>query len=969
MRNGVSIAAGKVGQSFGFDGANDYISVPANPTLPTGGSARAVEGWIYTRPSSWAHDVNTVFESGSPGTRQMFGIDMWPYPSMEVYTFGDDLAVSTGAPAEGWLHFAATYDGDWALKMYINGALKGSRTLGAQLNTTQADWNIGRSNFLSGYFDGLIDEFSVYNRPLTEAEVKAIFDAGSSGKCKPEGVVSLGLDQSTAVGGDPVIGKVRLSQAAGAGGASVLLSSSSGAATVPNSITIPQGSSESTFPVSIAEVAADTTVTVTAAYSGKTKEAQLSVLRRLSNTAGTIDPSLAAPAANALYEIPVVIINYYPTADGINLNATTAGFASTLTALKGRVERMNKQIKFMLEQGSRFRGYAAASASPSLGYRVVKIITVHEAVPLGFAVPDRPGVSFADYNHIISRAGGENLVNRKGVKEFWLWAYDHGGFSPVESNMSSPLTGDISNSHRFNNDMPVYDRTYTVYTYNYSRTASEAVHNHGHQLESILSYANQRQDGNTALFWQKFVGRDASFNWQRGRAGDTHHPPNALQDYDYSNTSPFDSDIADWTPARSGQIVPVSLATWRNISYAWPDGVPPPQDDAWWYLYWFQNMPGRNNGITYGSNRMTNWWDFTADWDAAIAAGLGLYNPAACGFTLSGAGQSFTAEGGGGSVLVSTGNGCRWIASSNAPWISISSSSEAGVNFTVAPNPVPSPRAANITVAGQFFSVSQAANPAPTVNIDNSEDFVRQHYRDFLNREPDAEGLAFWTGEIEGCGADAQCREVKRINVSAAFFLSIEFQQTGYMAYRARKAAFGNLAGKPVPITRLEMLADMQLIGSGVIVGAENWEQKLEQNKQAYFSQFEASERFSTLYPQTMTPEAYVDALNLNAGGALTQAERDALIVELKSNAKTRAQALRAVAEDETLAKAEFNKAFVLMQYFGYLRRDPDSAPDSDFSGYNFWLGKLNEFNGNFIQAEMVKAFLNSIEYRQRFGQ
>jgi hypothetical protein len=77
---------------------------------------------------------------------------------------------------------------------------------------------------------------------------------------------------------------------------------------------------------------------------------------------------------------------------------------------------------------------------------------------------------------------------------------------------------------------------------------------------------------------------------------------------------------------------------------------------------------------------------------------------------------------------------------------------------------------------------------------------------------------------------------------------------------------------------------------------------------------------------------------------------------------------LRAVAEDGDLTRAEFNKAFVLMQYFGYLRRDPSGAPDNDFTGYNFWCGKLNEFNGNFVQGEMVKAFLSSDEYRKRFG-
>jgi hypothetical protein len=77
---------------------------------------------------------------------------------------------------------------------------------------------------------------------------------------------------------------------------------------------------------------------------------------------------------------------------------------------------------------------------------------------------------------------------------------------------------------------------------------------------------------------------------------------------------------------------------------------------------------------------------------------------------------------------------------------------------------------------------------------------------------------------------------------------------------------------------------------------------------------------------------------------------------------------LRSVAEDADLKSTEFNKAFVLMQYFGYLRRNPNDAPDADFGGFNFWLNKLNSFGGNFVNAEMVKAFILSGEYRQRFG-
>jgi hypothetical protein len=89
---------------------------------------------------------------------------------------------------------------------------------------------------------------------------------------------------------------------------------------------------------------------------------------------------------------------------------------------------------------------------------------------------------------------------------------------------------------------------------------------------------------------------------------------------------------------------------------------------------------------------------------------------------------------------------------------------------------------------------------------------------------------------------------------------------------------------------------------------------------------------------------------------------RNQLVAGLNGGTLTRAQVLRAIAEAEELNTREFNAAFVTMEYFGYLRRDPDTA------GFNFWLNKLNSFNGNFQNAEMVKAFISSAEYRQRFG-
>jgi hypothetical protein len=260
----------------------------------------------------------------------------------------------------------------------------------------------------------------------------------------------------------------------------------------------------------------------------------------------------------------------------------------------------------------------------------------------------------------------------------------------------------------------------------------------------------------------------------------------------------------------------------------------------------------------------------------------------------------------------------------------------------------------------------------PTSNpIDGTELFVRQHYHDFLNREADASGLAFWQNEITQCGSDQQCVAIKRINVSAAFFLSIEFQETGYLVYRFYKSGFGNLTGASVPVRFTDFLRDTQEIGKGVRVGIGDWQTQLENNKQSFALAFVQRTEFITAFPESMTGDQFVTKLDTNAGGVLSAGEKANLVALLgaaPSDGAKRAQVLRAVAEDQDLKNAEFNKAFVLMQYFGYLRRNPNDAPDSNFSGYDFWLGKLNQFGGNFVQAEMVKAFLESGEYRHRFG-
>jgi Calx-beta domain len=265
------------------------------------------------------------------------------------------------------------------------------------------------------------------------------------------------------------------------------------------------------------------------------------------------------------------------------------------------------------------------------------------------------------------------------------------------------------------------------------------------------------------------------------------------------------------------------------------------------------------------------------------------------------------------------------------------------------------------------------SSPSSFNPIDDTTFFVRQHYRDFLNREADLSGLQFWMNGITSCGSDANCVAVKRVDTSAAFFLSIEFQNTGYFVYRVYKVSFGDInpPAVPVPVRLDKFLRDTQTVGQGVIVGQGNWRQQLATNKGDFVFAFVQRADFLARYPSLTSASSFVNSLDANAGGVLTDAEKSSLVSELSPNPSDdglRADVLQKVAENATLQQREFNRAFVLMQYFGYLRRNPDDAPDANFNGYNFWLSKLNSFGGDFQKAEMVRAFIESAEYRQRFG-
>ncbi|GAC1397800.1 MAG: hypothetical protein NVSMB56_12810 [Pyrinomonadaceae bacterium] len=259
----------------------------------------------------------------------------------------------------------------------------------------------------------------------------------------------------------------------------------------------------------------------------------------------------------------------------------------------------------------------------------------------------------------------------------------------------------------------------------------------------------------------------------------------------------------------------------------------------------------------------------------------------------------------------------------------------------------------------------------PTTNpIDTTDTYVRQQYADFLNRAPDASGLAFWKNEIISCNGNAQCIDTKRTNVSAAYFLSREFQETGFYVIKLQRAAFGKVSNDATKrITFQQFASDASTVGNGFVDGQAGADQKLDQNKTAYTQNVVTNANFIARFPTSQTATQFVDALYQSAGVTPQGTERqDATNAFGGGDTAGRAAALRKVAESNSIKTAEFNSAFVLLQYFGYLRRNPTDAPDTNDSGYQFWLNKLTQFNGDYIKSEMVRSFIVSSEYRKRFG-
>jgi hypothetical protein len=352
-------------------------------------------------------------------------------------------------------------------------------------------------------------------------------------------------------------------------------------------------------------------------------------------------PFLTIPSnPSAKIIIPVVVVNYYPTLNGVDIDTKRApglGTASPITIqnLKNRTIDYLTLTKFGLEEGSKFRGYNNPSQMSNVSFKIVKYVNVYE---LKRGLKDKQDVYMSaqdkltpvyqpDYFDVFNKINLQSLVEGDGVKEVWFSLRPISSEYPVvkdslsngitaanflnlpESNMSSPL-GDVSNSYRMTNDLPVYNKTYVVYGYNLETGPANNIHNRGHQIEAQLSHLDAR-------FWGSYSNPTDGYA-DSTHLGCTHKPPNTTRDYDWNNKTLTLSDIEDWRPT-GGTKKLINSDRWINLRYNIPTLISGYRYDEGdpqykWLLYWMQSIPAFNNGIT----GVSDWWDLFYNWEDAV---------------------------------------------------------------------------------------------------------------------------------------------------------------------------------------------------------------------------------------------------------------------------------------------------------------------------------------------------------------
>jgi DNA/RNA endonuclease G (NUC1) len=458
--------------------------------------------------------------------------------------------------------------------------------------------------------------------------------------------------------------------------------------------------------------------------------------------------------------------------------------------------------------------------------------------------------------------------------------------------------------------------------------------------------------------WQKYLatidqvealtGYDFFSNVPAGFQASFEAKPDAGND-----TAPVTTGQTKTTPKDQGVAVTLSATDFNvNNVFSYTIVTPPAHG----------SLSGSGGALTYspGFNYVgPDSFTFKAN-DGALDSNVSTVNitvtaPTAAPATISGSMTTADGSAVGGAVVRLSGPQSA-ITISNADGSYRFENIAANNFYTVTPSLVnyhfaPESRSFSLSGSKADAVFTAAADGAASGNaLDTPEFFVRQQYIDLLGREPDQPGLEYWSAQLRSCGGAADCLRATRVNVSAAFFIEQEFQASGSYIYDVYAGALGRRPAFN------EYATDRQR----VVGGAD-----LEAAKAAFARTFVERAEFTAKYQQAITAESFVDALlqNVRASGVDLSSERENLIGTYGSAGNTsdsRAAVVLTLAGNAAFKQSQYNQAFVLTEYFAYLRRDAE--PD----GYSFWVNVLNNDSGNY--RGMVCAFINSAEYQQRFS-
>lgn len=903
--NNMTFGGGQIGGGFLGDYSNNagVVQVPDSSSLALNHSM-TFEGWL--KISSYG---GTVIERSSSSTSSY---QVWMLSSGQLFftvwynnNQGTGITTPNPIPLNQFVHFAASLDdATGQIRMYINGSLVQQSVITQRPNIISgATINVGNIN-------GITDELSVYNRALSAAEIRAIYDtgtaaSGATGKCLSPldgnpGVVQFS-SAAYSVNENAGTATITVNRTGGTAAFGVDYATSNGTATagadyIATSGTLnfaPNETSKTlTVPI-LDDTAVEPNETINLTLSKPTGGATL----------GALNPAVLTIIDNDT--LPTLSINDVSVAEG---NTGTA--AATFTVSLSTASSQTVTVNYATADGTALAGSDYLATSGTLTFKpneTSKSITVQVKGDTLNETDETFTVNLSNAaNAMLARAQGTGTILND---------------DPLPTLSINDVTVAEGNS----------GTTTATFTVTLSAASGRAV---------TVAFATA--DG-TAQASSDYQATSGTLSFAPGETsklinvlinGDTTVEPNETFNVNLSNA--VNATIAD----NQG------VGTILNDDTVLPPVV---QFSAANYTVSEGSMTANLTVVRTGDASGVASVDYrTADTDTFTVG---------CADTVNNHGSAYAR-----CDFATVLGTLQFAAGETSKTISIPIIDDAIVEGdetfqVVLANPtgvtLGAPATATVTIHDN--DTAGEANPVFTSSF-----FVRQHYLDFLSREPDTAGFNAWTNLLNGCSDVNNNPSCDRITVSQSFFGSQEFQLKGSYVFHFYKLAFNRLP------EYAEIVSDMSFVAGST--STEVFQRKAQfatnfTQRQEFQTNFGALSNIdyviSLLNRYQLTRVTTLDPANPDGNSKVTLTSAD-LVSRLNSNTLTRAQVLRAIADSDEVGAAEFNKAFVAMQYYGYLRRKPES------SGYNAWLNYLNAHPTD--SRTMVNGFVNSQEYRLRFG-